>query len=341
MNRSGHIIKGRIAAWLLLAVIAGGCNVNPPASIYHESRLLMGTLVEIKLVASTPGSAKAAFEAAFLEFGRIERLMSFQSASSELERINQAAGGEPVVVSSELLRLIRQAKHYAEVTNGAFDISVGPLIKLWGFDNEQHRLPEAEEINKALPLVDFSAIITSEQPPAVKLTRAGMSLDLGAIAKGYAVDRALEILRRQGITAAIVNAGGDVKAMGKKPDGRRWNIGIAHPRQSGRILASLRVDNQAVVTSGDYERFFIEQGVRYHHILDPKSGRPARGCQSVTVVAEKALAADALATGIFVLGPEKGLELIERLPDAEALIVDADGMLSISSGLKGKLDFNH
>jgi thiamine biosynthesis lipoprotein len=300
----------------------------------------MGTLVEIKLVAQDPLSAETAFKVAFSELKRIEKLMSFQLTDSDVGRINQAAGN-PVAVSPELLQLIQQSKHYAQLTQGAFDISIGPLVSLWGFDTEQYRLPGKQEIESVLPLVDYRAVFVNDTPPTVRLARAGMSIDLGAIAKGYAVDCAVEILQQQGITGVMVNAGGDIRAVGRKPDGTSWNIGIQHPRQKDRILASLRVDNQAVVTSGDYERFFVQQGIRYHHILDSKTGWPARECQAVTVVAEEALAADALATGVFILGPDKGLKLIEDLADTEALIVDTEGGLRISSGLKGKLDFNH
>ncbi len=335
-SRYPYVIAG---CWLILLI--GGCRPAPPPNIYHETQTLLGTLVEIKLIATDPSAASAALAAAFAEFGRIDNLMSFQSAKSQLARINQAAGGKAVSIDAELFQLVLQSKYYAELTAGAFDISIGPLSRLWGLDNKQYRKPSSEEIAAKLPLVGYSMILTQSKPPAVRLARPGMSIDLGAIAKGYAVDKAINILKRRGISSALVNAGGDIRTIGTRPDGNLWNIGIQHPRKPKQILASLRVDNQAVVTSGDYEQFFMYQGVRYHHILDPATGRPARGCQAVTVVAQSTAAADALATGVFVLGPEKGMKLIEGLPDTEALIVDAAGNVSVSSGLKGKLDFNH
>ncbi len=334
-----RMINRYVIAGVLSVMLAGGCQSDPKPNIYKETQTLMGTLVEIKLVTPDPSAAKKAFAAAFAEFVRIDKAMSIHSAESELTRINQAAGKEFLSVSPEIFQLILQSNYYAELTGGAFDVSIGPLSRLWGFYDKQYHKPSQAEIAALLPLVEYRAILTQNPPPAIRLAQPGMSIDLGAIAKGYAVDKAINILKQQAITAAIVNAGGDVRTIGSKPDGSLWNIGIQHPRKPKLILASLQVDNQAVVTSGDYEQFFIYQGVRYHHILDPKTGKPARVCQGVTVVAQSTAAADALATWIFVLGPEKGMQLIEGLPDTEGLIIDAVGNLTLSSGLKGKLNF--
>ena len=334
-------VKGIIVSRLFPILLLVGCKFGPKGDIYQESRLSMGTLVEIKLVAVDAQSAKTALTAAFAEIERIDKLMSFQSADNQLSRINQAAGRKRVGIDIELFRFILRAKSYSKLTKGAFDISIGPLVKLWGFDTEQYRLPGEDEIKTHLPLVDYRHVIVLGMPPALFLNQAGMSIDMGGIAKGYAVDRVISILERYGIASAMVNAGGDIRAYGSKPDGDLWKIGIQHPRDKKRILTSLQIDRQAVVTSGDYERFFIEQEVRYHHILDPATGQPARGCQSVTLVAKEAIAADALATGVFVLGPEEGMKLVESMKDTEAMIVDAEGNISVSSGLKDKLEFNH
>jgi thiamine biosynthesis lipoprotein len=335
-----RIKTGAILCTCFLMIFIWGCKSGSGRRIYQEAQIQMGTLAEIKLVAADEKSAGTAFEAVFSEVERIEKIASFQLSNSELGCINRAAGKGPVSVSPELLQIIQQATYYSGLTEGAFDITIGPLTKLWGFDTQNYQLPDPDEIQRRLTLLDYRAVIIKLKPPEVKLAKAGMSIDLGAIAKGYAVDRAVTVLKQYGISDAIVNLGGDIMAIGRKPDGRAWKIGIQHPREKERVLASLKINNQAVVTSGDYERFFFVQGERYHHILKPQTGWPAKECQSVTVIAQEALAADALATGVFILGPKKGLALIEGLKETEALIVNAAGEVSISSGLKDKLDFN-
>jgi len=286
---------------------------------------LMGTLVEIQ------APDDGAITAAFREIARVERLTA-KAGEGELARLNRAAHSGPVEVSEELFNLLEEALRYRELTLGKFDISLGKLIDLWGFGSEEEapHVPAEEEI---APLLAGREVILDKDKRTVRLG-PNAELDLGGIAKGYAVDRAIEVLKEHGVSSALVDAGGDIRVLGRKR-GRPFRIGVQHPRKEAEVLGIVELaGGRAIATSGDYERYFTEDGVRYHHILDPATGRPARGSISATIIAPTALEADALATGVFVLGPEAGLALIERLPEVEGIIVDPEGRIYRSSGLK-------
>ncbi|MBI5181380.1 MAG: FAD:protein FMN transferase [Nitrospirae bacterium] len=310
---------------------------------YKRTRSLMGTEMEITVVSADEKKAYTAIDAAFAEISRIEQLMSTYIPESQISRINSAAGKKAVKVDAELLRLIKRAIEYAEMTEGGFNIAVGPLIKLWKVA-EGGNIPGSEEIKRAKEIVNYKDIIIDEKQGAIFLIKNGMSIDLGGIAKGYASDMAKEALEKKGIKAGIIAVAGDINAFGKKPDtlsggkAGRWRIGIRHPRKKDAFIGIIELEDEAVSTSGDYERFFIKDGKRYHHIIDPKTGEPADKCQSVTIVAKEAVATDALSTGIFVMGPKKGIYLVERLKGIEAVIVDAKGNVEFSSGLKGRIE---
>ncbi len=237
------------------------------------------------------------------------------------------------MVDKELFALIQRGVRIGELTGGAFDITYAGAGQLWDFKADPPKLPSDAELEAALTRVGYARLTLDEAALTVELP-AGMRIGLGGIAKGYGVDRAMALFMKRGIRNAIVNAGGDLKALGRKFD-KSWEIAIRHPRDRERVLAMLPVSNVCVVTSGDYERFFELEGVRYHHILDPRTGRPSTGCMSATVTAPDAAFADALATALCVLGPEKGLELIESLDRVEALIVGLDGAVQLSTGLAG------
>ena len=302
---------------------------------YHQ--VSMGTVVEITLVGDDEEGAKKAALQAFQEIKRIEQLMSPWINSSDVTRINRSAGEEWVKVSPETLRVIKKAKEISELSEGGFDITVGPLTQLWRIARERGIPPSTEELKRKLDLVNFRNLMI-DQEGKVFLRKKGMAIDLGGIAKGHAVDRAFELLRTLGYKNLIVNAGGDLRVGGSKID-QPWSIGIQDPRSSEKIMATVTIFDSAIATSGDYEKFFIYQGKRYHHIFNPKDGLPSDGCQSVTIICKEGMVADALATAVFVLGPEKGYVLCQKLKGVDCLIVDKEGKIILSPGLKNRISF--
>lgn len=320
-------------SWLLT-----GCSRQDTSpKIYQRTRFLMGTLVEIKLVSDAPAKADRAIAEAFETIRRIEVQMSAKMPGSWIEKISEEAIGTPLEVPEEIAEVIDLCLKYSRLTNGAFDISIGPVTKFWDFDKQMEGIPGTQDIKEVLPLVDFNRIHLDKERGTIELGLKGMSLDLGGAAKGYAVDKAVERLKEMGIIAGLINAGGDLKAFGIKPDGKLWNIGIQDPQDSGGIIGSIQFTNKAIVTSGDYERYIIYKGVKYHHILNPKTGWPAWGCKSVSVSCERALEADILSTAVFVLGPDEGMAFLEQLPQAEGAIIDSAGNISVTSRWKGLL----
>jgi thiamine biosynthesis lipoprotein len=224
----------------------------------------------------------------------------------------------------------------AEVTNGAFNIVIGPAIGAWNI-SAQPRVPTTAELDALRPLLDLQAVRADISKRTLYLEKTGMRIDVGGIGKGYAADQAVVAMQKAGAVAGVVALSGDIKTFGQLPGGRPFPVGIQHPRKEGAVLAWIDLQDEAISTAGDYERYFEKDGVRYHHILDPQTLQPARLCQSVTIVAREGIWADGLDTGIFVMGPERGMELVERLADVEAIIVDAEGRMSVSSGLKNRI----
>ena len=298
----------------------------------------MGTMVEITAVAPNEAVVQAALSIGFHEIHRLENLLSTWIDTSELSRVNQAAGREPVPVSAETFELLTRALVMAEYTEGGFNIAIGPAVQLWKI-TEAQRIPSELELEIAGQYVDYRLVRLDPTNRTVFLEKAGMRIDVGGIGKGYTAEKAAAAMREIGATGGLVAVAGDFRVFGKRADGTAWPVGIQHPRQSGKVLATLDVTDEAVSTSGDYERFFIKDGVRYHHILDPVTLRPARLCQSVTIIALDATLADALATGVFVMGPVRGLALVEQL-GLGALIVDAEGGITVSSHLRDRLRIN-
>ena len=342
MNGVGVRVVAVIALWIL-----AGCTpdsppvadaVPPPPSRVTDSRVAMGTRISLTAWTHDEAAANVAFDAAFAEFTRLENLMSTWVEGSEVRRLNAAAGKEAVHLSPEVIEVLVLARHYSELTRGKFDITFGPLSGLWRFDHDQDNvIPSAAAIKAVLPLVGWENLEVDEQAGTAKLLRAGMSVHLGGIGKGYAVDRAAAILRGKGIANFLIQAGGDLY-VGGHPEGRAWRLGIQDPRGAPDTpFAVIELTNATFSTSGDYERFFMKDGRRYHHILDPDSGQPAMASRSVTIVASRAVDADALSTAVFILGPEAGMALIEQLPDVEGVIVGATNEVRVSSGLQGRL----
>ena len=299
----------------------------------RRSQLLMGTVVEIVAGGESSDKLEAAVDAAFAEMTRLDQLLSRHHQKSDVSRLSQSDTGTEVSV--ETAEVIALGLNVAQRSGGAFDLTLGQLKALWGFDQESPTVPGQTALSAALDGIGPAAL--SLQGQEVNKRSSLLQVDLGGIGKGYAVDRAIAVLKEHGVTSAAVNAGGDMYLLGPHAElagraERPWRIGIQHPRHQETLLETVQVSNRAVVTSGDYERFFEEDGVRYHHIFDPKSGLPARGCQSVTIIADSVALADALATAAFVLGPATGLQLLTQYPEAEGLVVAADGTLHSSPG---------
>lgn len=313
---------------------AGGSTAE--AEEYVGSQFMMDTYVSIRAFGK---GAESAVAAAFEEMRRVEGLMSRFVPSSDVSRVNQAAGLDPVQVSDETFMLLEKALRWSELSGGAFDITIGPVVDAWGFGTDDPHVPDPDALAKAVALVNFRAVELDPTQKTVRLPAAGMCIDLGGIAKGYAADRAAAVLRERGVKHALIDAGGNIVAVGTRPDGTPWHIGIRDPRGSNptdTVGPVVKVSDAAVVTSGDYERFFVADGRRYHHIFDPKTGMPADLAESVTIIAPNSLDADALSTAVFVLGPSEGPKILEGLEGVSAMVVDAGGRLVFSPGFPAR-----
>lgn len=308
-----------VAYLLSIFLFISGCSGKYEP--IKESRIALGTVVEITVASADEEAARKVLERAFAEFERVEALLSGYRPDSEIAKLNATGEGR---LDPEVFRLLQRAREVSGISDGAFDVTVGAVVDLWRFD-EGGSVPGEEELRQALASVGYLGLQLDPEDRTVRLAVEGMKVDLGGIGKGYAVDMAAEVLRGGGIDEAIIDAGGDLLLLGARPGKNFWRIGIRHPRDPARLLVSLDLADTAVVTSGDYERFFMDGSTRYHHILDPKTGRPATGCQSVTVMAPRATEADAYATAAFVLGPEKGIAFLRSLPGVEGIIVGAGG----------------
>ena len=321
-------------------LLAGACGAaTPPAAAQVErARLAMGSELKLTAWTSDEPTALAAFEEVFTEFDRLESLLSVWREGSDLQRLNAAAGLHPVPVSAETIEVLGIARQVGDWTEGKFDVTFAALSDLWKFDHDQdNSIPSRADIQQRLPFIDYQQVEFDAAARTAFVRRTGMRVHFGGIGKGYAVDRAVALLRRRGLRDFMVQAGGDMYVAGRH-GGRMWRLGIQDPRgPGGSSFASVELSDATFSTSGDYERFFIKDGRRYHHILDPDHGEPATGCRSVTIVSDRAVLADGLSTGVFVLGPEKGMALIERLPDVEGVIVTAENEVLVSSGLKDQL----
>ena len=298
----------------------------------------MGSPVELSAWTTREADAVAAFDAAFDEFDRLDALLSVWKEGSDVLRLNAKAGLGPVAVSGDTIIVLKQAVQASEWTAGKFDVTFGALSDVWKFDHDQdNRIPTPAEIAARLPFVDYRAIVLDEAAGTAELKRAGVRVHLGGIGKGYAVDRVVAMLRARGLRDFMVQSGGDMYVGGHKGN-LPWRLGVRDPRgPADRVFATLELSDATFSTSGDYERFFMKDGVRYHHLLDPDVGQPARGARSVTIVAASATVADVLSTGVFVSGPDAGMALIERLPDVEGVIVTSKNEVLISSGLKSRV----
>lgn len=327
----------------LLVTLTFGCSKMPA---YSRTEFVMGTGVGISVFDSDKSrqTIKAAVDAAFEEIKRVDALMSNYKGDSEVSKINRLKGGERIRLSDETMEVLRRSQQISALTKGAFDITVLPLLELWGFygDSNTDRRPADREIRAVLKSVGYKKLKLGGGNSVTK-SKDGVKIILGGIAKGYAVDRAIRILKSYGIKSVLVEAGGDLICAGIKPDKNLWKIAIRHPRMKHKPIAMLETEGCAIATSGDYENYHMVEGKRYSHIIDPRTGYPKGDFPaSVTVIAKDVATADGLATAVFVLGPEEGMKLVENTPDVEAIIIsDEAGEIKtvVSSGLKERIKF--
>ncbi|HUO19607.1 MAG TPA: FAD:protein FMN transferase [Steroidobacteraceae bacterium] len=333
MEETQRMTVPRLAA--LAGVLLALTLAQPARAAWLEdTEAIMGTRVYVQLWADDPAQGNAAIAAVMAEMRRIDELMSHYKPESQLSLINQKAATEPVQVDPELYDLIKLSTHFSEITEGAFDITYASVGYLYNYPLHVH--PTEEEIKAALPAVNWRNLIFDPAHHSIRFGHAGMRIDLGGIAKGYAVDRGIAILKARGIEHALVTAGGDSRLLGDHL-GRPWLVSIAHPDEPhnpDKVVTRIPLSDAAVSTSGDYERYFDEDGIRYHHIIDPRTGHSATRVRSATIIGPTATQTDGLSKTAFVLGPEKALQIIERLPDFDAVFVTPDGRLLYSKGLR-------
>jgi len=309
-----------------------------PAKKTIYKKFLMGTVVEITMMGGDASDYDKAADSSFSEIARLEKVFSNYDAKSEVSRISRQAGSA-VKVSGDVIAVVKTALYVASLSEGAFDPTIGAVAGLWGFSGEKKYVPQSSELAKYLPLVNYKNVVVDEKGGTVRLTKKGMTLNLGGVAKGFIVKAAGKKLLERGVARAIIKAGGDMFLINKISSfgNADFIIGIKDPREMEKIFGEAFSRRGAVATSGDYERFFMSGGIRYSHILDPKTGLPARRSRSATIVTEDSTLADALSTAVFVLGPTKGLALIESLKGVEGVVIGSDGVIHNSSGFKGRL----
>jgi FAD:protein FMN transferase len=319
----------RSAALLTLASLV--CAAPLRAEWMERTEAIMGTRCYVELWSEDPVKGNDAIDAVMAELRRIDNLMSHYKPESQLSQINEYANERAVQVDKELFDLIKLSTHYSQITEGAFDITYASVGYLYDYPHHVH--PTEEQIRETLPAVNWHNMLLDEEHHTVRFEHPGMRIDLGGIGKGYAVDRGIDILKGRGIERALVTAGGDSRIIGDRM-GRPWLVAVRHPDNPNKVVTRIPLANSAVSTSGDYERFFDEGGVRYHHIIDPRTGHSASKVRSATILAPTATQTDGMSKTAFVLGPEKALEIINRLPEYDAVFVLPDGRVLYSNGLR-------
>ena len=301
---------------------------------YKRTLKLMGSRFDITVVANNESEGNEYIDLAISEITRIEKLISSWNNQSQTSLINQNAGIKPVKVDHELFSLIERAIAISNLTDGAFDVSYASMDKIWKFDGSMTTMPAEEAIKASVSKVGFKNIILDKENNTVFLKQKGMKIGFGAIGKGYAADKAKTLLMQKGVVSGIINASGDMNTWGKQPDGSDWQVAITNPLNKNKAFAILPITDGAVVTSGDYEKYVTFNGTKYTHIIDPRTGYPATGITSVSVFAPKAELADALATSVFVMGIETGINRINQIPKVECIIIDEKGNIFTSDNIK-------
>jgi thiamine biosynthesis lipoprotein len=337
--RSARVFRFLFSLFLILGfiVLNSSCWLSRGNEIVQKEAFgIMDTDVIIK--AYGRGAAKA-IDKAIEEMKRLAHLFDAYSPESDVSKVNESAGRAPVKVSPEVFSVVQRALYFSALTDGAFDPTVFPLTRLWGFGTNEKRVPEPEEIESVIELVDYRKVVLNETESTVFLQEKGMAIDLGAIAKGYAVGKMVDVMRKEGVVNFLINAGGNVYAAGKRPDGMPWRVAVTDPIDPTHYLGVAEASDLSLVSSGDYERYFEVDGQRYHHILDPKTGYPAKKNHGTTVFLSSSQDADALSTSLFILGHDSSEELLSHFPGIGVIFVEIDGNL-VSQGIVDKFEFN-
>lgn len=319
---------------LLVCLTLPLCGISQDLKIVSRTAFLMGSRFEITLVCSKEQHAQAYLDQATAEIKRIEKLISSWNPSSETSLINKNAGIKAVKVSPELYGLIQRSIQISTLTQGAFDLSYAAIDPLWTFDGSMRSLPSKAQLAASIRNINYKEILLDSLAQTVYLPKKGMKIGFGAIGKGYAADAAKTLMESLGVSAGIINASGDLCTWGKKPDGEDWQVGISNPENPSKIISWFPVNNAAVATSGNYEKYVTLEGKRYSHIIDPRSGMPVSGIKSVTVFAPKAELANAFATAVFIMGIEVGMHIISQLPWMSCIIVDHQNKIHHSQNIQ-------
>lgn len=318
--------------WFLVFLVA---SIGVKAQQRFDRTLsLMGSRFEVTVVAANEDQGNQFIDLAVGEIQRIEKLISSWDPNSQTSAINRNAGIKPVKVDRELFNLITRANKISTLTEGAFDISYASMDRIWKFDGTMMDMPAKRDIQNSVEKVGYQNIVLDENAQTAYLKKKGMKIGFGAIGKGYAADRAKKILIDQGVKAGIINASGDMNTWGKQPDGKSWMVGITNPLNKNKVFSWMPLDNQAVVTSGNYEKFVILDGERYAHIIDPRTGMPGKSIISATIFAKQAELADALATSLFVMGVEVSVDFVNQLKGIECVLIDDEGKIYTSQNIE-------
>jgi thiamine biosynthesis lipoprotein len=325
--------RRRLGACVACLVAVAAASPSQAAWYSRVDDGIMGTRISMELWADDPALAERAIEAVLAEMRRVDELMSTYKPTSELSKVNAEAAVHPVAVTPELFELLETSLEYSEITEGAFDITYASVGYLYDFRKHVH--PTEQAIEQALPAINYHHVLLDREHTTVRFSQPGVRIDLGGIAKGHSVDRAIEILKSMGVGHAVVSAGGDSRVIGDR-FGKPWIVGIRNPRSTDAdaVITRIPLEDAAISTSGDYERFFDEGGVRYHHIIDPKTGHSASKVLSATIIGPTATRTDGLSKTAFVLGPEEALRIINKLDDVDAVLVTRDGRILYSKGLE-------
>ena len=320
----------KIVARLLLPALLAVTSAADAEWVERVEDGIMGTRISVELWAENRAAGEAAIDAVLAEMRRVDMAMSTYKPTSEVSLVNRLAASEPVKIGSELFELLTQAMQYSRDTDGAFDITYASVGYLYDFRDRKR--PSQSSIDRALSAVDYRHVVLDPKTSTVSFSQAGVRIDLGGIGKGHSVDRSIAVLQARGITRAMVTAGGDSRIIGDR-FGTPWVVGIRHPDRKGEVIAKIPLEDAAFSTSGDYERYFDENGVRYHHIIDPHTGKSASRVRSATIIGPNATRTDGLSKTAFVLGPERALEIYNRLEDVDAILVTPDGRVLYTNGL--------
>ncbi|RIV35278.1 FAD:protein FMN transferase [Flagellimonas lutimaris] len=338
MLRLKQATSSAILFFLVVSGYSGGLNSTfrdntSNLEVYQRTLKLMGSRFDLTVVAENQKKGDEYLDMAISEISRIEKIISSWDSQSQTSAINRNAGVSPVKVDSELFQLIERALKISKLTQGAFDISYASMDRIWKFDGSVTEMPQAEVIKQSVSKVGYQNIILNHKEQTVFLKNKGMKIGFGAIGKGYAADKAKKLLVKHGVTSGIINASGDLNAWGTQPDGKDWMVAIVNPLNKSKVFSWLPIKDQAVVTSGNYEKYIILNGERYTHIIDPRTGYPSKGILSATIFTKNAELADALATSIFVMGVETGLDFVNQLKGVECIIVDENNKIITSKNI--------